>query len=177
MLNWNYKKIGNLPIDLLQSLQRMVVNLDYKPVPVLYNYISTERPNKTEAYVNTMHNLVTYLQKYFHIDGHRGTNIARMNPVSYVPEHNDKNLWVDESQIGIKLQIPIITSDKSGMMWSLSPDVLNESSADAVNFEEGAIYIINQYARHSVINLDKNYRYNVTSRWVSSCILDPNLIT
>jgi len=118
--------------------------------------------------------LLKELSYFFKMNGHIGSNYAKMNPMSYLKEHSDLLSNERESSIYasmVKLQIPLLTNDKVAMMWSPTP-----SEFDVVNFELGGIYIIDNVRTHSVVNVSTENRYNLTCRFTLDSLRDKSLL-
>jgi len=169
--NFFYKKIGNISDDLLYGLQSDAISATYKSTSDFSSNVLT-----TSNRVNSklLIKLFTELATVFKIIGHIGTNYAKMYPLSYLKEHSDLSSYEKEPlnySTMVKLQIPIITNEKVGMMWAPTP---NETTL--VNFDIGGIYIIDNVRTHSVVNLSNEYRYNLTSRWKVDSLLDTSIL-
>jgi hypothetical protein len=117
------------------------------------------------------------LGPFFKKEGHVATNVAVMSPMSYLKEHGDLSsqykIDLDQDKFSkiIKLQIPIITNDKVGMMWA--PTAMNTR---VVSFDLGGIYIIDNIRTHSAVNLSNEYRYYVTTRYHLDSLIDSSII-
>jgi hypothetical protein len=176
--NFCYKLIGILPDDLLSDLKEVVlrstciITPDFNKEVIRVKHFSKEEATAEDILV--ISKFYKHMGKYFNISGHMGTNVARMTPVSYINEHNDYGAKTFGSQQDtiIKLQIPIITTEKVGMMWAGDKTY----PPTAVHMVEGGIYIIDNVKVHSVVNLESAYRYNLTSRWHIDSIIDPTLL-
>jgi hypothetical protein len=172
--NWCYKKIGDIPTDLYMEFQQAVVNLNYTSAADL-DYSVSINTNQTLEFITALAKFANFMTKFFRFEGLRATNIARMNPMSYLREHTDgkntNHLPGYHDQL-VKMQIPIITSDKSGMMWP--PEM--GMPATLVNFQPGGIYIIDNLRYHSAVNLNNSYRYYLTSRWHVDSLIDRSLL-
>ena len=169
--NFFYKKIGNISDELLSDMQSDATFAIYKSTPdfspnvlTISNFVSPKLIIK----------LFYELKDFFKHTGHVGTNYAKMNPISYLKEHSDFSSHERESSIYlkmIKLQIPIITNDKVGMMWAPTSEKF-----DVTSFVTGGIYIIDNVRKHSVVNLSNEYRYNLTSRFHIDSLVDTSLL-
>jgi len=179
---WFYKKIGVLPGSLLEKLVILLPNLEYYSMTVDVNnsntknysfggYLYDARPNREFQILK--HEILLNLQNYFEKNGHKGTNVARLGPRTYIKEHSDFNSSNEtEFQLTtVKLQIPIITNDHVALMWATRP-----SDTQVGVFDPGGIYIIDNIKPHSVVNLGNSSRYWITSRWESTSIRDPLLL-
>ena len=169
--NFFYKKIGSISNELLCDMQSDAISTIYKSTPDFSPNVLT-----TSNFVNPklLIQLFSELKNLFHLRGHIGTNYAKMNPISYLKEHSDFSSQERESSIHskmIKLQIPIITNDKVGMMWAPTPEQF-----DVTSFVTGDIYIIDNVREHSVVNLSNEYRYNLTSRFHVDSLVDSSLL-
>jgi hypothetical protein len=168
---FHYKLIGTVPSDLLAELQAMVVKQPYLTVPDFEGsviQVCNKLPPEDQLLLNKFYDIC--MSKYFRLTGNLGTNIARMAPNCYLNEHSDYtavNYGKIQDSI-VKLQIPIITNDRVGMMWSKD----KELPATCVNMIAGGIYIIDNVRVHSCVNLSNEYRYNITSRFHIDSVID-----
>lgn len=163
-----------LPPALLSKLKDVVARQNYNTTPDFHpNVIQVEdisAAHSAEEDVLVIGEFYAHMGKYFKYSGHVGTNIARMEPTSYISEHDDYGAAVYGTRQDsiIKLQIPIITTNRVGMMWrgdtTYPPTV--------VHMVEGGIYIIDNVKVHSVVNMGNEYRYNLTSRWQLDSVID-----
>lgn len=179
--NWFYKKIGQLPQDLLDQAKKVCQTSTYVSLTPDIHRVTKNYSfgGKLSDAVDSMElkllyrGIVVYLYNFFTPGGHNGTNIARLDPKTYIKEHSDfTNNNSTEFQLStIKLQIPIITNDQNAMMWATVP-----SDSEVGILETAGIYIIDNIKPHSVVNLSSDYRYWITSRWKSSSIIDKNLL-
>ena len=176
--NFCYKLIGMLPPTLLSKLQELVVRpggykitTDFHPDVIRIKAISPHQSTKEDLMI--MSEFYEYMGKFFKLDGHMGTNVARMEPISYISEHDDYGaaIYGNRQDSIIKLQIPITTSDQVGMMWRGDKTY----PPTAVHMVEGGVYIIDNVKVHSVVNMGSNRRYNLTSRWHLDSLIDPTL--
>jgi hypothetical protein len=169
--NFFYKKIGNISTELLCGMQSDTLFRTYSScVDFPPNVLTISNSINSTLLIK----LFNELSCLFKRNGHISTNYAKMYPMSYLKEHSDLSSYEKESSIHstmIKLQIPIITNEKIGMMWAPTP---NESTL--VNFDIGGIYIIDNVRMHSVVNLSNEYRYNLTSRFHIDSLLDKSLL-
>jgi len=169
--NFFYKKIGNISDELLSSLQSDIISATYSS--------SIDFPPKIVNVSNSINfrlfvKLFNELSCFFKISGHISTNYAKMYPMSYLKEHSDLTSYEKESLIYstmIKLQIPIITNEKVGMMWAPT-----SYESTLINFDIGGIYIIDNVRTHSVVNLSNEYRYNLTSRFHIDSLIDKSIL-
>ena len=175
--NFCHKLTGMLPPALMRELKNVVARPNYKTTPDFHpNVIQIKAISpdySAEEDVLVMDKFYAHMGKYFRFSGHMGTNIARMEPTSYVSEHDDYGAAVYGTRQDsiIKLQIPIITTDRVGMMWRGDKNY----PPTIVHMVEGGIYIIDNVKVHSVVNMGTEYRYNLTSRWHLDSIIDPTL--
>jgi hypothetical protein len=179
--NWFYKKIGQLPQNLLDRAQRISETSTYVSLTPNVHHMTKNYSfgGKLSTAVESLElkllyrDIVIYLHNFFAPNGHVGTNIARLEPKTYIKEHSDfNNSNSTEFQLStIKLQIPIITNEQNALMWATVP-----SDSEVGILEPAGIYIIDNIKPHSVVNLSGNYRYWMTSRWKLSSIIDKNLL-
>ena len=169
--NFFYKKIGNISDELLYDIQRDTLSTTYRScVDFPPNVLTISNSINSTLLIK----LFNELSCLFKCSGHISTNYAKMYPMSYLKEHSDLSSYEKELPIYstmIKLQIPIITNEKIGMMWAPTP---NESTL--VNFDIGGIYIIDNVRIHSVVNLSNEYRYNITSRFHINSLIDKSIL-
>jgi hypothetical protein len=165
-----YKKIGELSSELLQELQQCALSAEYQSCSDFSaNVIHVGRVDQS-----LLLKLFNELKTSFDANGYIGANFAKMSPMSYIKEHSDLGSNIRDPGIYatmIKLQIPIITNNKVGMMWSPTPNNIS-----VVNFDLGGIYIIDNVSTHSVVNLSSEYRYNLTARFHLASLLDKSLL-
>ena len=170
--NFFYKKIGNISDELLHGLQSDIISATYNAsVDFPPNILTVSTSINGKLLIKLFIELTTF----FNIGrGHMSTNYAKMHPMSYLKEHSDLTSYEKESPIYstmIKLQIPIITNEKVGMMWAPT-----SYESALVNFDIGGIYIIDNIRTHSVVNLSNEYRYNLTSRFHINSLIDKSIL-
>ena len=169
--NFFYKKIGNISNELLSDMHRDATSAIYKSTSDFSpNVLTTSNFVSPKLIIKLFYEL----KDFFKHTGHTGSNYAKMNPMSYIKEHSDLSSYEKESLIYsnmVKLQIPIITNEKVGMMWAPTSDQF-----DIISFDIGGIYIIDNVRAHSVVNLSNQYRYNLTSRFKIDSLLDKTLL-
>lgn len=170
---FTFKLIGNLNADLLEQFKNFVVTQEYQTTNDFVDYAIKIRNIKShEDIIKNFINLE--MSKYFNPEGHIGSNIARMEPNSYVSEHSDytANTYGKMQDSIVKLQIPIITNPAAGMMWRHD----KENRSAAVSFIEGGIYAIDNCRVHSSVNFGSDQRYWLTSRWNVNSLIDESIL-
>lgn len=168
-----FKLISNLDVGMLAQLKNFVVNQEYHTTNDFVEYAITIRNVKSTE--DIFKNFVTLeMSKYFRPEGHIGTNIARMEPNSYVSEHSDytANTFGKMQDSIVKLQIPIITNPSAGMMWRHT----KEFRSEAISFIEGGVYAIDNCRVHSSVNFGKEQRYWLTTRWNIDSLIDNSVL-
>jgi hypothetical protein len=169
---FHYKLIGHIPEDLLSRLQEMVARQPYSITPDFKEHvirICNKLSDNDQLLLDEFYDIC--MSKYFRLTGNLGTNIARMAPNCYLFEHSDYtavNYGKIQDSI-IKLQVPITTNDRVGMMWAGDSDL----PSSCVNMVAGGIYIIDNVRVHSCVNLSDEYRYNLTCRFHIDSVIDP----
>ena len=169
--NFFYKKIGNISDELLYAMQSDAISTTYKSC---VDFSPNALTISNNINYKLLFKLLNELSYFFKLNGHTGSNYAKMNPMSYIKEHSDLSSYEKESLIYstmVKLQIPIITNEKVGMMWAPTSEHF-----DIISFDIGGIYIIDNVREHSVVNLSNQYRYNLTSRFQVDSLLDKSLL-
>lgn len=179
--DFTYKLIGRVDQDLLQELKEMVVRGSFKGSKDFQRYTVTGRWDIYEepAYKKFIGQCMT---RFFQQDGHIETNVAKMVPGGYVPEHSDYQAWKHGSNQALiaKLQVPIITNSGCGLMWRW--DRTGETAdtevakAEAAFLEEGGIYLFDNVRVHSSVNLGSTDRYWLTTRWKAESVLDQTIL-
>jgi len=172
--NFFYKKIGRISDGLITSLQDYVTSPEF--FTFSYADFSANTITAGRLSIALKDNIINELSIFFNPQGHIMSNIAKMSPMSYVKEHEDvtnQPTYQEGSKHEnmIKLQIPFVTNDLVGMMWSPTRD-----HTSVVNFELGGIYIIDNVRTHSVVNMSTETRYNLTSRFHVNSLLDKSLL-
>ena len=170
---FTYKLIGNLDPSLLDQFKTFVVNQKYNITNDFVEYaIRISNIKLNEEVFKTF--VSSCMSKYFKPEGHVGSNIARMEPNSYVSEHSDytANTYGKMQDSIVKFQIPIITNSKAGMMWRHN----KENRSVAINFIEGGIYAIDNCRVHSSVNLGNEQRYWLTTRWNVNSLVDDSIL-
>jgi hypothetical protein len=169
-----FKLIDTLNADTLEQFKEFVLQQSYHKVEDFTDYTinSSRRLNENDVVFKNLLN--SHLSKFFKLSGHISSNIARMYPNSYYPEHSDyTGVNLGKSQdIIIKLQIPIITSVSAGLMWRHN----SENCSACLSLNEGGIYIFDNCRVHSSVNFGNDYRYWLTSRWHIESLLDKSII-
>ena len=174
--NFFYKKIGRISDELITSLQHYVTTPEFFTFPYadFSGNVITVGPLSTDLKIN----IIDELSVFFKSEGHVISNIAKMEPMSYVKEHGDATNQPayqegnpSKHERMIKLQIPFITNNLVGMMWSPTRE-----HTSVVNFELGGIYIIDNIRTHSVVNMSTFTRYNLTTRFHVNSLLDKSLL-
>lgn len=168
-----YKLIDTLDNNILEKFKVWVIHQTYHQVEDFTDY--TIKSSKSLNDYNIFKNLYdVHLSKFFDLSGHLTSNIARMNPNCYYPEHADyTGVKLGNSQDSIiKLQIPIITNPSAGLMWRHNP----ENQSACVSLKAGGIYVFDNCRIHSSVNFSDEYRYWLTSRWHKDSLLDLSLL-
>ncbi len=171
-----YKKIGNISKEFMQAANDYFNSPDFK-LDTAADFSPDVINTCTLTPLLKKMLLEKELSPFFKKDGHVATNVAVMSPMSYLKEHGDLSsqykIDLDQDKFSkiVKLQIPIITNDKVGMMWA--PTAMNTR---VTSFDLGGIYIIDNIRTHSAVNLSNEYRYYVTSRYDLDSLLDKSLI-
>lgn len=167
------KLIGNLNNNLLEQFKTFVIAQEYQTSNDFVEYaIKICNIKSHEEIFKNFVNLE--MSKYFKPDGHVGSNIARMEPNSYVSEHSDytANTYGKMQDSIVKFQIPIITNSGAGMMWRHD----NENRSAAVSFIEGGVYAIDNCRVHSSVNFSNEQRYWITTRWNINSLIDNSIL-
>jgi hypothetical protein len=169
-----FKLIDTLDSNILNQCKIFVLHESYHKIEDFTDYtINSSRAfNENDIIFKNIYDI--YLSKYFKLSGHIGSNIARMNPNCYYPEHSDYTgvkLGKRQDSI-IKLQIPIITSVSAGLMWRHD----SENRSECLSLNEGGIYIFDNCRVHSSVNFSSDYRYWLTSRWHIQSLLNPSIL-
>ena len=168
-----FKLIGNLDASLLEQFKTFVVAQAYQTTNDFVEYAITIRNIKPQEEI--FKNFVNLqMSKYFKLEGHVGTNIARMAPNSYVSEHTDyaANTYGKMQDSIVKFQIPIITNSGAGMMWRHD----KENRSASMSFIEGGIYAIDNCRAHSSVNFSNEQRYWITTRWNINTLIDNSIL-
>lgn len=172
---FTYKLIGNVLPDILVELKKFVIKGPFFPSNDFQSYTLTISPfhHPEPAMLDF---LDRQMSKFFDLQGHIETNVAKMVPGGYVPEHSDytANTYGKNQDNIIKFQIPIITNPGAGLMWRW--DKGTGDRAEALYLEEGGIYMFNNCRVHSSVNLGRYDRYWLTSRWSADALLDKTLL-
>jgi hypothetical protein len=169
-----FKLIDNLDSNILEQFKVFVLHQSYHAMEDFTDYTIQSSRTLNENDIIFKNLLNVYLSKFFNLSGHLGSNIARMNPNSYYPEHSDYTgvkLGNRQDNI-IKLQIPIITSVSAGLMWRHD----SENRSTCLSLNEGSIYIFDNCRVHSSVNFSSDYRYWITSRWHRLSLLDTSIL-
>lgn len=172
--NFAFKLIGYINLSLLEKFKNFVVTQEYQTTNDFVDYAIKIRNIKShEDIIVDFVNLE--MSKYFNPEGHIGSNIARMEPNSYVSEHSDytANTYGKIQDTIVKLQIPIITNSAAGMMWRHN----KENRSTSISFIEGGIYVIDNCRVHSSVNFSNEKRYWLTSRWNINSIIDTSILS
>jgi hypothetical protein len=172
--NFTYKLVDRVNPELLKDLKRLVVKGPFMRSRDFQEYTLTVTPltHPDPAIIDL---LDYHMSKFFSLDGHIETNVAKMVPGGYVPEHSDfiANTYGSRQASIIKFQIPIITNPGCGLMWRFDD---NETGAEALFLEEGGIYMFDNVRVHSSVNLGKTDRYWLTSRWKVESLIDKSIL-
>lgn len=172
---FTYKLLDKIDNDLLVELKKYVLNEplftsnDFQGYTLQISKSSTVNPAVQEMLRRNM-------AKFFKLEGHIETNIAKMFPGGYVPEHSDytANTYGSAQDSIVKFQIPIITNPGAGLMWKW--DVARKLPAEALFLEEGGIYAFDNCRVHSSVNLGSTDRYWLTSRWRVESLIDKSVL-
>ena len=170
---FTYKLIDRLNPAVLNTLKQYVVQGAYSATNDFQDYTITIRHiHPTDQPVLDL--FIQHLSKFFKLDGHIGTNVARMVPGGYVPEHSDytANTYGSRQDSIVKLQIPIITNPGAGLSWRWDEN----SRAESLFLEEGGVYVFDNCKTHSSANFGSTDRYWITSRWDVNSIVDNTIL-
>jgi hypothetical protein len=171
--NFTYKLIDKISEPILSSLKQYVVQGLYTGSNDFQEYTLTIR-NLYNIDPPVQNLFEQHLAKFFKLTGHIGTNVARMVPGGYVPEHSDymANTFGSRQDSIVKMQIPIITNPGAGLCWKW--DETNQ--AQSLFLEEGGIYVFDNCKIHSSVNLGASDRYWITTRWDINSVIDSSII-
>ena len=171
--NFTYKLIDRLSQPILDELKRYVVQGTYTASNDFQEYTISIR-NLNDIQQPVMNMFEQHLSKFFRLDGHIGTNVARMVPGGYVPEHSDytANTYGSRQDSIVKMQIPIITNPGAGLCWRWDKN----SRAEALFLEEGGVYVFDNCKTHSSVNFGTEDRYWITTRWDIKSVIDSSII-
>lgn len=169
-----FKLIDTLNKSILDEFKVFVVNESYRISNDFAEYairVSRNLDNNDAIFRNFVN---SQMSKYFKPGGHVGTNIARMDPCAYVPEHTDytANTYGKMQDSIVKFQIPVITNSAAGLMWKHD----TESRAACLSLVEGGIYAMDNCRVHSSVNFSGDYRYWITSRWNINSLLNSSIL-
>ena len=173
--NFTYKLIDRVDYDILQDLKELVVKGPFMSSRDFQEYTIKVTPlHHPELAIIDLFD--RHLYRFFTPDGYVETNVARMSPGGYVPEHSDyeANTYGNTQDDIIKFQIPIITNPGAGLMWKWKDD--KSSPAEALFLEEGGIYMFDNCRVHSSVNFGTSDRYWLTSRWRASALIDKSIL-
>lgn len=173
--NFVYKLIDRIDPDIMVELKKLVVqgpfikSNDFKEYTLTITPLDFPFPAIIDLFDR-------HFYKFFTGGGHVGTNVAKMIPGGYVPEHSDyiANTYGKMQDSIIKFQIPIITNPGAGLMWRWEDDT--EQGAQSLFLEEGGIYMFDNCRVHSSANFGTQDRYWITSRWREDCIIDRSIL-
>ena len=174
---YSYKHIGNLNKLVLDELKTVALAQEYLQCPDFHPdviKVSRNRHTFSENDRNIIGKVYRELNKFVDPNANIGTNIACMYPGTYLLEHSDYtavNYGSMQDNI-LKIQIPIITTDKVAMMWREDDTV----TSTVAQFIEGGIYIVNNVRPHSAINLSDQNRYFLTIRFNNDAVRDYSIL-
>jgi hypothetical protein len=171
--NFTWKLLDHVDSDILEKLKQFVLT---------GNYVKS---NDFQEYTLTIWNIhrirgpisdlfASHMSKFCALEGHVGTNIAKMVPGGYVPEHSDytANTYGKMQDSIIKFQIPVITNPGAGLCWKNDKNF----PAEALFLKEGGIYMFDNCRFHSSANFGTQDRYWITSRWNRDFLIDKSLL-
>lgn len=168
-----FKLIDILDANLLDQFKTFVVNADYRVSNDFEEYAIKIYDLKNKDII--LNNFITHqMSKYFDPAGHIGTNIARMDPCAYVPEHSDYDAitYGKIQDTIVKFHIAVITNPAAGLMWR--HDKQNRSAC--ISLVEGGIYAMDNCRVHSSVNFGSEYRYWITTRWNINSLIDNSIL-
>lgn len=171
--NFTYKLIDRLDDDVLENLKNYVVlgpfesSNDFKEYTIKLKNFKTIDPPVQQLFDR-------HMSKFFKPGAHIGSNVAKMTPGGYVPEHSDytANTYGKIQDSIIKFQIPIITNPGCGLCWKWDTGF----KAEGLFLEEGGIYMFDNCRVHSSVNLGMTDRYWITSRWRADALIDSSIL-
>lgn len=147
------KQIGNISDDSLLALKKLAVSLDYV-TPFDWVLQQTEQLDSDSQLIQDVIAQINYFVKF---DGVESVAFTRLPKMSYGPEHSDTWITV-EPPTNPKVHIPIITNPMVGFMWP-GYDAFRPSFV--TKMDEGKIYLFNNVAKHSIVNLSQEDRYHL----------------
>jgi hypothetical protein len=172
---FTYKLIDQIDPHLLTDLKKLVTSGPFRASNDFDENTITIRSivDPEPAFIDL---LDFYMYRLFSPDGHIETNVAKMVPGGYVPEHSDfdANTYGPNQDSIIKFQIPIITNPGAGLMWRWSKE--RQRPAEALFLQEGGIYMFDNTRVHCSVNLGTTDRYWLTSRWKAECLFNKSLL-
>ena len=171
--NFTYRLIDQISQPILDSLKQYVVQGVYVGSNDFQEYTLTIR-NLTSIDTPVRNLFEQHLAKFFRLNGHIGTNVARMVPGGYVPEHSDytANTYGSRQDGIVKMQIPVITNPGAGLCWKWDKN----NRAESLFLKEGGIYVFDNCKVHSSVNFGSVDRYWITTRWDVKSVIDTSII-
>ncbi len=163
-----HRKIGTFDDNVISHLQTKVPHYTYEPTDDFYESVITISPlAKDDTDI-----VFRELSKFFSLEGHVSTNIALMQPMTYLPEHSDLGTRVSVVENVVKIHVPIITNAGNVMMWKTTAN----TNANVINFKTGSVYIVNNVTTHSDVNLSSQKRYYLTSRFHVDSLINKSFL-
>ena len=173
-LNFAYKLLDRVDASIINDLKSIALTGPYQATPDFKGYTLTLKKLDPTSVMPIQRLFREHMSKFFQLSGHLSTNIARMAPGGYIPEHVDyaAQVFGNQQDSILKFQIPIITNPGAGLCWKHE----DNSPSQSLFLEEGGIYLFNNCRPHSSVNLGHSDRYWLTSRWNVNSLLDATML-
>lgn len=161
-------KLGNIKQETLNELKEFALSNKYSKNPDFSessNVAVTEfLKNDIPCIAKVVDEISDLLNPAYFLSGY----INILPAFSYITEHTD--CVINKNPLTIhRVHIPLITNEKVGFMWNGKQ---KKRPNFVAQFKEGEIYLYNNVAIHSVINLSQEDRYHLLLRYDSPAI-DP----
>lgn len=150
--NDEYERIGHISESLLVEIKLWLQGLNYSKK---YDWVieCSGLISRSEPIVEA---IIQELEPLIRPRGFKSAVVNKMPKLSYIPEHSDVMI-TKRSNMEFKLHIPIVTNSQVGFMW---PGHERNREPRVTQFEAGGIYLFNNVAKHSVVNLSNEDRYH-----------------
>lgn len=147
------KYLGKISDPLLSELKLLALSQKYKK-PYAWDLEQSDLLAASESEISSV---IQELNAFLKVKSFCSASFSLLRKMTYGPEHSDT--WIKELPTeNCKLHIPVITNSGVGFMW---PGYDVQRSAFVTTMQEGHIYIFNNVAKHSVVNLSQQDRYHL----------------
>ncbi len=147
------KCIGKISAELLSKLKDLAISQNYNQT---YSW-ELQQSDFLNEDVEEIKQTIQVLNSFVKVKFFESAAFSLLPKMTYGPEHSDT--WITiEPPTNCKIHVPVITNPLVGSMW---PGYDVHKKAYVTTMLEGHIYVFNNVAKHSLVNLSQENRYHL----------------